>query len=169
MPSTFDQRLRFCLVNGLMEFEAYEYAEAYSIREMRTLPYFVELIQQRRSYINRRRMAGDSDTTIAERIRKIYLRNKWYSAWDRLRAFRKKAIEVGDYTPPTKKGSHHKTSSGHPKGMDWSAGNRKAQKKKAKERDVEKDKLRQQIITAQVDGNKKEWDRLQKIWNRKYA
>jgi hypothetical protein len=169
MPSTFKQRVRWAKTQGLMEFEAYEYADSYSIKEMRTLVYFQQIIQQRRSYINRRRNAGDSDRVIAERIRKIYVRNKWQTAWDRLRAFRKKSIEVGDYIPPPKKGSHHKTSSGHPKGMDWSAGNRKAQKSKAKERDVEKSKLREQIIQAQASGNKQEWNRLQKIWNRKYA
>lgn len=172
MPSTFDQRVRWLRTQGLMEFEAYEYADAYTIRQVRELPYFQDLIQQRRSYVNRRRMVGDSDQKIAERIRQIYMRNKWRNAWDRLRYFRKQHVDdIGGASPgiAPKKGSHHKTKSGHPKGMNWSARNRKAQKKNSKSRNTEQDKLRQDIIQAQASGNKQEWNRLQKIWNEKYA
>lgn len=129
MASTFEQRQNWLMANGLLEFEAYEFADAYRLRDFRELPYFRAMLNRRRRYIRELRRLGLSDSQIADRIiANTYYRRGWTTAWDLLRYWRKGAIEGGEYFPVKRKGTHHPPKSGVSKGD--LQGQRKRRKKK---------------------------------------
>lgn len=127
MSSSFEQRVTWLMTQGLMEFEAIEFAESYRLRDYRELAYFRSMINRRKRYIRELRRAGLSNTQIQDRIiRNTYYRRGWKTAWDLLRYWRKESIEGGDYFPVKRKGTHHPPKSG------LSKGDLKAQRKRRK-------------------------------------
>ena len=106
------RKMEYLIKSGLNYKEASEFSGQYSLSDLRTLPYFKNLLRTRRLYQSNLKKRGYSDRQIQGTIANLYWRKGWESDgkldyWKMLRDFRKKSIESGDYTPPKHKGSHH--------------------------------------------------------------
>jgi len=98
---------------GFTPLEARSFAKQYTVKQIRTLPYLVALTRWRRLYISNLRKRGYSDQRIKRSLLVLYKKREWVTKgkldpWKMLKGFRNVAIDKGDYTPPVRKGSHHK-------------------------------------------------------------
>jgi len=107
---------RDALINrGLLDFEAREIARNYSMPQIRSLPYLQSVIKSRGLYVSGLRKRGYKDSEIRDRIYALYDTRDWLTndgkpdIWHMIRRYRKAKIDEGDYIPPKRKGSHHKT------------------------------------------------------------
>ena len=117
---------------GFLSWEAREFARQYSMAQIRRLPYLKTMTRWRRLYVSNLRSRGYSGKEIIDRIYALYDTRDWLTdvgqldPWKLLRRFRDQAIDTGEYTPPKRKGSHHKGG--------ISKGDLKAQKERRKRR-----------------------------------
>jgi hypothetical protein len=125
----------------------------YSMKELRTVPYLVNMIRSRQLYVSNLRKKGYTKRQIEGLIANQYYKQDWLSPknkldpWKMLRKFRKQVIESGDYIPP--KTSHH--------GEGVSKGDIMGQKSRHKESNQQKiDNLTAQINTA-TDKDTRDW------------
>lgn len=107
--ATLYQRKRMVLKRGgFLDFEAREFARQYSMSEIRSLPYLVAMRRWRQLYVGNLKSRGYSDKGVATMISRLYKRLDLRTPWEMLRRFRKQSVDSGEYTPPKRKGSHHK-------------------------------------------------------------
>jgi len=107
--ATLYQRKRTVLKRGgFLDFEAREFARQYSMSEIRSLPYLVAMRRWRQLYVGNLKSRGYSDKGVATMISRLYKRLDLRTPWEMLRRFRKQSVDSGEYTPPKRKGSHHK-------------------------------------------------------------
>ena len=101
----YKHRAEYLTKGGFLDFEVREFARQYSMNDLHSIPYLVNIRRWRVLYVAAQRKRGYSDVTIRDMINRLYGRSGWKSPWDMLRHFRKRAIDSGDYLPPKK----HKT------------------------------------------------------------
>jgi len=141
MATLRQRKIAWLEYSGLTNQEAQTFADQYTQSQLRQLPYFKNLLRNRRLRRAAALKAGVSKTEYNRGIRNWYVRNKLLTddgkmdIWTMLRRYRKEAIISGDYTPPKKKGSHHK--GGISKG-DVEGQKKRYQQKSAYERGLEK-------------------------------
>ena len=129
MPTRRQSKVGLLVDNGFRQFEAREIASQYSVTQMRTLPYLVNVRRSRILYVGNLQRRGYSDSQIAGLITNLYYRRGWLTpdgkldVWKMIRDIRKDAIDSGDYIPPKRKGGHH------PKGV--SKGDVEGQRKRS--------------------------------------
>lgn len=114
MPTLRSHRQDYLINAGFSRSESSELSRQYSMSQFRSLPYLRDMIRTRRLYVGRLKSLNYSDKEIKSSIEYLYYKNQWLDndgnpdIWTLLKKFRKASIQSGDYTPPRKKGSHHK-------------------------------------------------------------
>ena len=104
MATLRQHRINYLTRRGLTHKEASTFADAYTYRQLKDLPYLRTMLRVRQLYINNQTYRGKSTQQINKRLKELYP-----DAWKMLRDFRKASVEKGDYKEPAKK-SHHKLS-----------------------------------------------------------
>jgi hypothetical protein len=143
MATLRTKKIAFLEFSGCTNYEAQTFADQYTLAQLRSLPYFQNLLRSRR--LLRAKAIKEKLTTsqYREQIRNFYKRNGWITdgkldVWAMLRKYRKDVIISGGdpspgLAPSAKKGSHHKE-----KGV--SKGDVVAQRKRAGQREITKRK-----------------------------
>lgn len=124
MVKRMTARESFLTKSGFLPNEVVEFADQYSVHDMRTLPYWIDLRRWRQLYIANLKYRGYTEAQIESAIKRLYP-----DPWAMLRRFRKPhEKDKGGASPtyPPRKGSHHSKARG------WSAGDRAGQKRRAK-------------------------------------
>lgn len=122
-PPNYYHRYNALVGWGLLAWESRAIATVYSMAQIRSLTYLQSFIRSRRLFVSNMRRLGYSNRQIIKRIYELYRRNEWLTddgkpdVWKLIRAYRKPAIDNGEYVPPKRKGSHHPPSSGISKGQ----------------------------------------------------
>ena len=149
MASLYQYRVKTLMGWGFSNFEAKEFAKNYTIGQMRSVSYLQKIVKARRLFVINQRNKLVPENKIRERIKANYIKSNHVTdgkpdVWKYLRDIRKKDIESGEYHPIKRKGSHHKV-----KGI--SKGDLQGQRirRKGKQKDIEREKIRQDIIRAQ--------------------
>ena len=99
--------------HGMLPFESRELSRQYSMSQIRRLPYLRSMINSRMLTIRKFRKLGYTDKEIRDRVYALYDTKDWLTdgrpdIWQMLRKYRGASIDRHDYTPPRRKGSHHK-------------------------------------------------------------
>lgn len=97
---------------GLLQIEIRQLMKGYKPSQFRTISYLQNIVKARRLYVSNLRDKGLTSQQIKDRIKILYVKKGWTNEdgldiWKMIRAYRKKAIEDGDYFPVKRKGSHH--------------------------------------------------------------
>jgi len=180
---TYEGKYQFLVEHGLLPFEAEEIADkSYHLHGLRELIYFRRIYQYRMPYLANLRKRGFTEEQIKIKILRKYREKEWatkekkwgrniyhYSPFAMVKWYRKRSIDEGEYTIPIRKGSHHKTSSGHPPGSGWSAGKRKEQRERRKVKNVDREYWNDRIVQAYKDGNTTLAHKLERERNKRFG
>lgn len=104
--------LQHFIDRGFTKTEASAFSKGYTYQQVKTLPYFRNMKRNRLLYVNNLKSRGFSPTRIKQYVKALSVKKGWVDkdgnpdAWAMLRAYRKGAIDKGEYAEVKK--PHHK-------------------------------------------------------------